>query len=49
MKYKNRLIIPTLVSTSLLASTMVANAEEVDQDEQYSGQSTEEYAVNDET
>lgn len=49
MKYKNRLIIPTLVSTSLLASTMVANAEEVDQNEQYSGQSTEEYAVNDET
>ena len=49
MKYKNRLIVPTLVSTSLLASAMVANAEEVDQDEQYSGQSTEEYAVNDET
>lgn len=49
MKYKNRLIIPTLVSTSLLASTMVANAEEVNQDDQYSGQNTEEYSVNDET
>lgn len=46
MKYKNRLIIPTLVSTSLLASTIVANAEEVDQDEQYSGQKTEIYSEN---
>ncbi|MEY8560074.1 N-acetylmuramoyl-L-alanine amidase [Jeotgalicoccus halotolerans] len=48
MKYKNRLIVPTLVSTSLLASTMVANAEEVDQDEQYQNPSTEEYAVSEE-
>ncbi|MEK4555344.1 N-acetylmuramoyl-L-alanine amidase [Jeotgalicoccus sp. FSL K6-3177] len=48
MKYKNRLIVPTLVSTSLLASTMVANAEEVDQDEQYQNPNTEEYAVSEE-
>lgn len=48
MKYKNRLIVPTLVSTSLLASTMVANAEEVDQDEQYQNSNTEEYAVSEE-
>ena len=33
MKYKSRLIIPTLLSTSLLASTMVASADEIDQEE----------------
>lgn len=48
MKYKNRLIVPTLVSTSLLASTMVANAKEVDQDEQFQNPNTEEYAVSEE-
>ncbi|CEA00606.1 Bifunctional autolysin precursor [Jeotgalicoccus saudimassiliensis] len=49
MKYKNRLIVPTLVSTSLIASAMVANAEEVDQDTQYSNPETAEYATSEET
>ena len=30
MKYKNRLIIPTLLSTSLIASSMVASADEME-------------------
>ena len=34
MKYKNRLIIPTLLSTSLIASSMVASADEMETEEQ---------------
>ena len=34
MKYKNRLIIPTLLSTSLIASSMVARADEMETEEQ---------------
>ena len=49
MKYKNRLIVPTLVSTGLLASTIVVNAEEVEQDEQYSQENTAEYSETDQT